>query len=144
MSSKARQLSLKSFNGSLDQLLVDLQEYIIKREGSPNVALQTAIDYLPKLRKQSAMTVAIAWEKLIAQKYLSEIERHDVTFFLNKDYRADLIAAGKTGENLVIDQVLTMIDEFRRPMQTMDAAGQEMVMQRVAELTRLSVSIVNA
>ena len=70
-----------------------------------------------------------AWKFYISDKYSSEIEKGDISFFISRDYSADI--SDKS-------EILKAIDKFRGPVNRLSDTDKSTVMTYIKQLTTLS------
>ena len=84
------------------------------------------------IRKANPKMIVKIWKTFIADKYRSEIESNDITFFLSKDYSSDVSTAKNS------DKIMESIDRLREPIKNMDPDNQAKVMKYIQNLTKLA------
>jgi len=72
------------------------------------------------------------WNTYIVGKYKSEIEKGDISFFINKDYSQDLVYANNP------DKIIESIDRLRMPIKAMNQKEQAKTMKYIQNLTKLA------
>ena len=72
------------------------------------------------------------WNKYVVSKYQDKIDAGDVSFFIEKDYAADLSNTDNP------DKIIEAIDRLRNPVKMMNADDQEKTMKYMQNLTKLS------
>ena len=73
------------------------------------------------------------WNKFVVDKYKDAIDNDDISFFINKDYSADL----NNAENS--DKIMDAINRLRNPVKLMEPQDQKKVMKYIQNLTKLSI-----
>jgi hypothetical protein len=68
----------------------------------------------------------------IADKYRDQITAGDITFFIDKDYGADVSTAQNS------DKIMDSINRLREPIRNMGEENQAVVMKYIQNLTKLS------
>ena len=96
---------LTAFNDHFSDFLNDIQSVF------PNDAdILAAKNSLVMIRKANPKMIVKIWKTFIADKYRSEIESNDITFFLSKDYSSDVSTAKNS------DKIMESIDRLREPI----------------------------
>ena len=72
------------------------------------------------------------WKVFIAEKYRSEIEAGDISFFADKDYSSDVASSNSS------DKIMESIDRLRGPIKNMSPENQAKTMKYIQNLTKLS------
>lgn len=118
---------LTAFNDHFMDFLNDIQSVF------PNDAdILAAKNSLIMIRKANPKMIVKIWKTFIADKYRSEIESNDITFFLSKDYSSDVSTAKNS------DKIMESIDRLREPIKNMDPDNQAKVMKYIQNLTKLA------
>jgi hypothetical protein len=118
---------LTAFNDHFSDFLNDIQSVF------PNDAdILAAKNSLVMIRKANPKMIVKIWKTFIADKYRSEIESNDITFFLSKDYSSDVSTAKNS------DKIMESIDRLREPIKNMDPDNQAKVMKYIQNLTKLA------
>ena len=118
---------LTAFNDHFMDFLNDIQSVF------PNDAdILAAKNSLVMIRKANPKMIVKIWKTFIADKYRSEIESNDITFFLSKDYSSDVSTAKNS------DKIMESIDRLREPIKNMDPDNQAKVMKYIQNLTKLA------
>jgi hypothetical protein len=118
---------LTAFNDHFMDFLNDIQSVF------PNDAdILAAKNSLIMIRKANPKMIVKIWKTFIADKYRSEIESNDITFFLSKDYSSDVSTAKNS------DKIMESIDRLREPIKNMDPDNQSKVMKYIQNLTKLA------
>jgi hypothetical protein len=95
--------------------------------------LATAKNSFTLIRKANPKMIVKIWQKFVVEKYSDVIDTDDISFFLNKDYSADLSNAENS------DKIMEAINRLRTPVQMMTPEDQEKVMKYMQNLKKLSV-----
>jgi|LauGreDrversion2_2_1035103.scaffolds.fasta_scaffold17731_2 hypothetical protein len=85
------------------------------------------------IRKANPKMIIKIWHKFVVAKYQDAIDNDDISFFINKDYSADL----NNAENS--DKIMEAINRLRNPVKMMEPQDQKKVMKYIQNLTKLSV-----
>jgi hypothetical protein len=92
----------------------------------------TAKNALTAIRKANPKMIVKIWKVFIADKYKSEIEAGDITFFADKDYSSDVSVSQNS------DKIMESIDRLRAPIKNMSPENQAKTMKYIQNLTKLS------
>lgn len=87
---------------------------------------------LSMIRKANPKMIVKIWKSFIADKYRSQIESNDISFFLEKDYSSDV------SKSQNYDKIMESIDRLRGPIKNMAPDNQAKVMKYIQNLTKLS------
>jgi len=85
------------------------------------------------IRKANPKMIIKIWQKFVVEKYSDIIDKDDISFFINKDYSADLSNAENS------DKIMEAINRLRTPVQMMTQEDQKKVMKYIQNLNKLSV-----
>ena len=118
---------LQGFNNHFEDFIND-----IKIVFPDNVDVVAAGNMLSTARKANPKLIIKIWKSYISDKYLDEITRGDITFFIGKNYNQDL----KNLDNSA--RVLQSIEGLREPISEMGNENQEKSMRYIQNLTKLS------
>lgn len=118
---------LQGFNNHFEDFIND-----IKIVFPDNVDVVAAGNMLSTARKANPKLIIKIWKSYISDKYLDEITRGDITFFIGKNYNQDL----KNLDNSA--RVLQSIEGLREPISGMGNENQEKSMRYIQNLTKLS------
>ena len=118
---------LTAFNDHFFLFINDIQSVF------PNdVDILMSKNALSTIRKLNPKMILKIWKIYITSKYKSQIEANDISFFLNKDYSADI----ETSQNS--DKIMESINRLREPIKNMGVENQAKVMKYIQNLTKLS------
>lgn len=124
---RAKSSLVKLFNS---QLLEFIQEMLIVIPGHPDlIQSRTAISMI--MTASPALVIKI-WTPYIYTPYASRIDEGDVSFFIDKDYSADLAATGNAAN------VMGIIDRLRAPIREMNPVNYPCIMKYIQNLSKLS------
>lgn len=87
---------------------------------------------LELLKKTNPRIIIQVWKQQIANVYREKIELGDISFFLNKDYSADIDGVGESSK------IMSSIERLRGPVSNMGVENQEKTMKYIQNLTKLS------
>lgn len=118
---------LTVFNDHFLEFLNDVQSVF---PTDPDIL--AAKNALTLIRKANPKMIVKIWKTFIADKYRGQIESGDISFFIDKDYSADVSTASSS------DKIMESIDRLREPVRNMGAENQAKVMKYIQNLTKLS------
>lgn len=117
---------LTAFNNHFLEFLNDVQSVF---PTDPDVL--AAKNALNLIRKANPKMIVKIWKTFIVDKYRQQIESGDISFFINKDYTADVSSASGS------DKIMESIDRLREPVRNMGQDNQSKVMKYIQNLTKL-------
>lgn len=118
---------LTAFNDHFLEFLNDVQS--VFPEDSDVLSAKNA---LIAIRKANPKMIVKIWKTFIADKYRTQIEASDISFFLTKDYSTDVANSNNS------DKIMDSIDRLREPIKNMGPDNQAKVMKYIQNLTKLS------
>lgn len=118
---------LTAFNDHFIEFISDIQMVFPE---DPDIL--SAKNALIAIRKANPKMIVKIWKVFISDKYRSEIEANDITFFLSKDYSNDLSGAQNS------DVIMDSINRLREPVNNMSVENQAKVMKYIHNLTKIS------
>ena len=118
---------LIAFNDHFLEFLNDVQSVF---PTDPDIL--AAKNALTLIRKANPKMIVKIWKTFIADKYRDQIERGDISFFIDKDYTTDVSTASGS------DKIMESIDRLREPVRNMGTENQAKVMKYIQNLTKLS------
>ena len=118
---------LAAFNDHFSEFLNDVQSVF---PNDPDIL--SAKNALTMIRKANPKMIVKIWKTFIADKYRTQIESNDITFFIDKDYSSDVSTASGS------DKIMESIDRLREPIKNMGPDNQAKVMKYIQNLTKLS------
>lgn len=120
---------LSAFNDHFVQFVEDVQMVF-----PDNVDIATFRGALTKIRKANPRLVITAFKEHVSGLYRQEIEKGNITFFIDTDYQSYLAEKGVQGSNMILEK----IDCLRGPVRNMNNENQQKVMKYLQNLTKLS------
>ena len=119
---------LQAFNNHFFEFVEDIQNVF------PNDAdIVLAKNALLAVRKVNPKLIVKIWYEYIAIKYEDQIEKGDISFFIDKDYSDDLMSFGNSS-----DTIVSKINVLREPIMNMGKENQEKSMKYIINLSKLS------
>jgi hypothetical protein len=118
---------LTAFNDHFLEFLNDIHNVFPE---DPDVL--SAKNALVAIRKANPKMIVKIWKAFIGDKYRTQIESGDISFFLTKDYSNDVANASNS------DKIMDSINRLREPIKNMSSDNQSKVMKYIKNLTKLS------
>lgn len=118
---------LTAFNDHFSEFLNDVQSVFPQ-----DADILAAKNALTMIRKANPKMIVKIWKTFIADKYRTQIQAGDITFFLSKDYSGDVSSAQNS------DKIMESIDRLREPIKNMGPENQAKVMKYIQNLTKLA------
>jgi hypothetical protein len=118
---------LPAFNDHFVEFITDIQE-VFPENHDIAVAKNTVL----AIRKANPRMIIKLWTTFVVGKYKDEIDRGDISFFVDKDYSNDLVDADNS------KKIMDAIDRLRDPVKQMNADDQKKAMKYIQNLTKLS------
>jgi hypothetical protein len=119
---------LTAFNDHFVEFISDVQSVFPE-----NADVLTAKNSLMMIRKANPKMIIKIWRSNIVDKYRSQIESGDISFFIEKDYSSDLT---KTEYS---DKIMEGIDRLRNPIKDMAQDNRDKTMKYIQNLTKLCI-----
>jgi len=120
-----------AFNNHLTEFIDDLIS-IFPDDGDIKMA-RTAFANMKSFNPTAVIKI---WFKYIS-KYADAIAGGDISFFIDRDYSADVDASEKR------DEVQRIIDKLRNPVRNMGAENQAKAMKYIQNLTKISTMYIS-
>ena len=118
-------LVVSTFISQLDECLTDISSVYLKDKRFIRCKL-----YLDTLKQSNPKMIVTTWKTMVADKYDEQIQKGDVSFFLEKDYTEELPVYNPT-----IDQA---IQDLRKAIREMSPDNQNKAIQYIQNLCKLS------
>jgi hypothetical protein len=118
---------LKAFNNQFFEFISDIQS--IFPDSVEIKETKTALEFF---RKANPTCIVKAWNFFVVGQYKEQIEKGDITFFFEKDYKSDLVYMANA------DEIMKSIDSIRGPVKNMNDANRETAMKYISNLSKLS------
>jgi len=119
---------LTAFNDHFVEFISDVQSVFPE-----NADVLTAKNSLIMIRRANPKMIIKIWKSNIVDKYRSQIENGDISFFIEKDYSNDLSKAEHS------DKIMEGIDRLRKPIKDMAPENREKTMKYIQNLTKLCI-----
>lgn len=116
-----------AFNNQFEELLEDIQRIF-----PDDTDILTASRSLKRLRKLNPKIIIKVFFDYVDKPYGSYIHDNNLTYFLEKDYSADL------GDSMFGNEILAKIEIIKNPIAIMNPAQKEMVLKYFQNLCKLS------
>lgn len=119
---------LTAFNEHFIEFISDIQAVFPE-----DVDILSAKNSLLMIKKANPKMIIKIWKTHIVDKYVEQIEKGDISFFINKDYSSDLSKSYFSS-----NKIMEGIDRLRNPIREMTSENQEKTMKYIQNLTKLS------
>ena len=123
---------LSAFNEHFIEFVSDIQS-VFPEDHDILVAKNSFI----AIRKANPKIIVKMWNIYIVNKYKTQIENGDITFFIEKDYSQDISKAEHS------DKIMEAINRLRHPIKNMTLENQQKTMKYIQNLTKLAALIPN-
>uniref|UniRef100_A0A6C0HHG2 Uncharacterized protein n=1 Tax=viral metagenome TaxID=1070528 RepID=A0A6C0HHG2_9ZZZZ len=117
---------LSAFNDHFTEFVEDVQ--LVFPDNTDITTLHSAIS---KVRKVNPKLIIKAFNEHVIGTYSEQIEKGDLHFFIDNDYKNDLMNVGSS------NMILEKIDCLRQPVRDMGAEDQAKVMKYIQNLSKL-------
>jgi hypothetical protein len=118
---------LTAFNDHFVEFVAD-----VHRVFPDDKDILVAKNALLMIRKMNPKMIINLWNECVVGKYKGEIERGDISFFIDKDYSQDLAGSQNS------DSINKAIDRLRDPIKHMNPDEQGKAMKYIQNLTKLA------
>lgn len=122
---------VSGFNSHLVDFFEDIQTIF-----PDNVDILTGKNSILAFKKVNPALIIRIWATYIASVYAEQIEKDDLSFFIGKDYKDDLIYTGNT------ENIMAIINRIREPISQMKPQDQVKTMKYIKNLSKLSMMYV--
>jgi hypothetical protein len=120
---------LTAFNDHFVEFISDIQAVF-----PHDVDILSAKNSLLMIKKANPKMIIKIWKTHIVDKYMDQIEKGDISFFINKDYSGDLSKSYFSS-----NKIMEGIDRLRNPIREMTPENQKKTMKYIQNLTKLSM-----
>jgi hypothetical protein len=119
---------LTIFNKQFKEFVEDISRVFPENQDllTLKLAISQILNITPKM-------IYKGYKKHLIDLYRTEIEKGDITFFIDKDYKGDLNKLGASN-NIILDK----IDSLREPIRNMDPNEQAKVVKYMQNMMKLS------
>jgi hypothetical protein len=100
-----------------------------------NVKIMSAKNSLSTIRRANPKMLIKIWINYVATPYKTQIERGEISFFLEKDYTIDLSGYAQS------DNIMEYIHMLREPIQNMGQENQAKAMKYIQNLSKISAML---
>jgi len=123
---------LSAFNEHFIEFINDIQNVFPEDHD-----ILVAKNSLLAIKKANPKLIVKIWNAYIVNKYKTQIENGDISFFINKDYSQDVTNAEHS------DKIMESINRLREPIKNMSLENQNKTMKYIQNLTKLAIMIPN-
>jgi hypothetical protein len=121
-----------AFNSHLVDFFEDIQSIF-----PDNVDILTGKNSILAFKKVNPALIIRIWATYIASVYADQIEKNDISFFIGKDYKDDLIYTPNA------ENIMAVINRIREPISLMNPQDQIKTMKYIKNLSKLSMMYVS-
>ena len=125
-----KSLLLNTFNTQLFEFIEDIQ--IVLSHDISNFSIKKVKMAFTMIKKTNPSLVIKIWNNYISAKYETEINNNNIDFFIEKDYKKDLIYLNSS------DDIINNIYSLREPIRNMSKENQEKSLEYIKNLCILS------
>jgi hypothetical protein len=122
---------VSGFNSHLVDFFEDIQSIF-----PDNVDILTGKNSILAFKKVNPALIIRIWATYIASVYADQIEKNDISFFIGKDYKDDLIYTPNA------ESIMAIINRIREPVSQMNPQDQVKTMKYIKNLSKLSMMYV--
>ena len=101
-----------------------------------DIELIGAKNSLLAIKRVNPKIIIKMWKVYVADKYTQQIAAGDISFFIEKDYVADV------SDSYYSDKIMNAIDRLRAPVQDMDEKTRKQTMKYIQNLTNISLNVI--
>jgi hypothetical protein len=127
LDSSDKSLLLNAFNTQLFEFIEDI-EFVFSEDSS----IKKTKTALIMIKKVNPVLIIRIWYNYICSKYETEINNDNINFFVEKDYKKDLVYINYS------DDIMSNIDKLREPVRNMSKENQEKSLRYIKNLCILS------
>ena len=124
---------LTAFNDHFVEFVTDIQTVF-----PDDHDVLVAKNALLAIRKANPKIIVKIWNTYIVDKYRSQIDNGDISFFIEKDYSTDLVNTDYSAK------ITEAIDRLRNPIKNMNASERAKTMKYIQNLTKLAAIYENS
>jgi hypothetical protein len=123
---------VSAFNSHLVDFFEDIQSIF-----PDNVDILTGKNSILAFKKVNPALIIRIWATYIASVYSEQIENNDLSFFIGKDYKDDLVYTSNA------ENIMAIINRVREPISRMNPQDQIKTMKYIKNLSKLSMMYVS-
>ena len=123
---------VSAFNSHLVDFFEDIQSIF-----PDNVDILTGKNSILAFKKVNPALIIRIWATYIASVYSEQIENNDLSFFIGKDYKDDLVYTSNA------ENIMAIINRIREPISRMNPQDQIKTMKYIKNLSKLSMMYVS-
>ena len=116
----------KAFNDHFDEFMDDIVNLF-----PDDIDIRSSRNSIRMLRKANPKLLIQIWNKYVSNKYSTQIESGDISFFMDNDYTEDI------GNMENASQIMTAIDRLRTPIKSMSKDSQDKTMKYIQNLKKI-------
>lgn len=120
---------LRVFNDHLIDFFDDLASTF-----NDDIDLLTARNCISNYRKINPKSIIMAWKWYVSDRYRNEILEGKLHFFLNKDYKSDIVDASFNN----IEEMMDIVEKIRDYVKRLSKKDQKKALKYLQNLIKLS------
>jgi hypothetical protein len=118
---------LRTFNKHFFDFLEDINGIL-----PDNKEIAYAITTFDTIKRANPTIIIKTWYSFVFLPYKDVIADGNLTYFIDKDYGADLATVNKS------DEIIQMIDNIRKPIKDMDEVNKNHSLKYIQNLSKLA------
>jgi hypothetical protein len=122
-----KSLLMNAFNDHFFEFIDDIESVFIN-----DLSIKKVKSALTLIRKMNPVLIIKIWYSYIASNYEKEINDNNINFFIEKDYKNDLVNINSS------DSIMKNIDCLREPIRNMGKENQDKSFKYIQNLCLLS------
>ena len=122
-----KSLLMNAFNDHFFEFIDDIESVFIN-----DLSIKKVKSALTLIRKMNPALIIKIWHKYISSNYEKEINDNNINFFIEKDYKNDLVNIDSS------DNITKHIDCLREPIRNMGKENQDKSFKYIQNLCLLS------
>ena len=122
-----KSLLMNAFNDHFFEFVDDIESVFVN-----DLSIKKVKSALTLIRKMNPALIIKIWHKYISSNYEKEINDNNINFFIEKDYKNDLVNINSS------DSIMKNIDCLREPIRNMGKENQDKSFKYIQNLCLLS------
>ena len=122
-----KSLLMNAFNDHFFEFIDDIESVFVN-----DLSIKKVKSALTLIRKMNPALIIKIWHKYISSNYEKEINDNNINFFIEKDYKNDLVNIDSS------DNITKHIDCLREPIRNMGKENQDKSFKYIQNLCLLS------
>tara|TARA_Y100000994_G_C15396562_1_gene319777 strand:+ start:111 stop:503 length:393 start_codon:yes stop_codon:yes gene_type:complete len=121
---------IRAFNDHFEEFVTD-----VERVFPDDIEIATAHTAIKSLRKSNPKLILVTFRDTVVNPYRSQIDSGDISFFIQKDYNADLNEFGCSTSDS--SGILSKIETLREPIGRMGKDDRQKVITYLQNLAKI-------